>query len=336
MPIVYPFTGLVEDSRTEEQKAKDYQYTELYSATPIVWMEKSQDQWRKFSLRDQDGSGSCVGQGSAKALEALYGSVISAKPIYSRRPNKPEKGMWLQASGDILYKLGTCPESVMVSQHLNEEQMNDIDDSVSTPLKVAGYGFIAKDNIDQIAQSIDQHKAVVLTFHSTYAEWSDIPRVDASSTTFWGHCVCAVDYILYNGVKALIIEDSWGHATSLGNGGQRIITEDYLLARCTGAMFLIPGKGQYVVKPRHYFTQDLKIGTMHNTDVKALQECLKYEGFFPASVDCTGNFLEATKNAVIKFQEKYREDILVPLGLTQGTGNVLARTRAKLNSLFWN
>ncbi len=48
----------------------------------------------------------------------------------------------------------------------------------------------------------------------------------------------------------------------------------------------------------------------------------------------TGLYDDATANAVTLFQEKYREDILVPAGLTKGTGSVGAGTRAKMNSIY--
>ncbi len=48
----------------------------------------------------------------------------------------------------------------------------------------------------------------------------------------------------------------------------------------------------------------------------------------------TGFFGTLTQKAVIRFQEKYSSEILIPLGLTSGTGFVGPSTRAKINQII--
>lgn len=71
-------------------------------------------------------------------------------------------------------------------------------------------------------------------------------------------------------------------------------------------------------------------------DVKRLQEFLKSMGpdIYPAGTPVTGYFGPATHRAVIRFQEKYPNEVLVPIAKTQGTGIVAQYTRNKLNSLL--
>ncbi|MEK7482296.1 MAG: ABC transporter substrate-binding protein [Patescibacteria group bacterium] len=68
-------------------------------------------------------------------------------------------------------------------------------------------------------------------------------------------------------------------------------------------------------------------------EVSALQKCLAKDTIVYPEGTINGNFGESTKKAVIRFQEKYASDILKPAGLTDGTGTVLASTRAKLNAV---
>lgn len=87
------------------------------------------------------------------------------------------------------------------------------------------------------------------------------------------------------------------------------------------------------------FTRALKIG-MRGEDVRALQAVLNSdpetriaESGAGSSGNETDYFGPATKRALIKFQEKYRAEVLVPAGLTAGTGFFGEKTRGKALSL---
>lgn len=88
------------------------------------------------------------------------------------------------------------------------------------------------------------------------------------------------------------------------------------------------------------FTKDLKVG-VSDTEVMSLQKVLNEDGDTLVSTEGPGSsgnetmyFGEKTKVAIIKFQQKYASDILVPAGLSSGTGFVGSLTRKKLNDLF--
>ena len=74
---------------------------------------------------------------------------------------------------------------------------------------------------------------------------------------------------------------------------------------------------------------------LSNEDVKCLQNFLKSQGpeIYPEAL-VTGNFLSLTRTAVIRFQEKYAQDVLIPWDLVRGTGVVGSTTRAKINQLL--
>ena len=83
------------------------------------------------------------------------------------------------------------------------------------------------------------------------------------------------------------------------------------------------------------FENNLYYGMMENSEVRCLQEFLKIQGpeIYPEGL-ITGNFLSLTQVALIRFQEKYSDEILKPLNLEKGTGYVGQMTRAKINELL--
>jgi hypothetical protein len=86
------------------------------------------------------------------------------------------------------------------------------------------------------------------------------------------------------------------------------------------------------------FTQNLKKGSTGG-EVKWVQQFLNNHGAQVAASGAgspgneTSTFGPATAAAAKKFQEMYKADILTPVGLTAGTGNWGASTRAKANAL---
>jgi len=84
--------------------------------------------------------------------------------------------------------------------------------------------------------------------------------------------------------------------------------------------------------PAFQFTMSLNVGS-ENQEVTELQRCLAKDPEIYPEAQVTGYFGSKTKTAAILFQEKYANEILTPLGLTQGTGKVGNSTIKKLNEL---
>ncbi len=81
-----------------------------------------------------------------------------------------------------------------------------------------------------------------------------------------------------------------------------------------------------------HFISTLTSGSKGKT-VEYLQQCLAgLEGIYPEA-EITGYFGTKTKAAVVRFQEKYADEILKPSGLSSGNGRVGPSTRKKLNDV---
>lgn len=84
------------------------------------------------------------------------------------------------------------------------------------------------------------------------------------------------------------------------------------------------------------FTQELKQGSQ-GAQVRELQNCLANPpaggpAIYPEGT-VSGYFGGQTRAAVIRFQEKHKEEILSPWGFEKGTGLVSTTTREKLNEI---
>ena len=81
----------------------------------------------------------------------------------------------------------------------------------------------------------------------------------------------------------------------------------------------------------HDFNKNIRFGD-YGDEVSALQTVLRKEGFAINEIENT--FSEAVGSAVSGFQQKYRDEVLKPVGLAYGSGFVGTYTRAKLNQLY--
>ena len=239
-------SGALEDPRPQEQKDLDHTHDDYLagSTTTPNWADKT---FTAFPRRYQSISGSCGPQAFAKALESFTGVSHSANPLYSRRTNFPSYGMYEQDLCDIAKNKGTCLEQLSPSQGMTDEQMNEAKFPIETPYRIKNYYIIPSMeqlNMDLLAMALEQGQALLLRVKSTGAEWQSVPVADPNSTNFFYHFVTCVakNYGLYNGEKALCIDDSANAFSTIDGKGQRILTESFMKQRVLGIRGIVPNE----------------------------------------------------------------------------------------------
>jgi len=340
--------GLNPDPRPPEEQERDYVAEEIFSFPKIVWEPKSESEWRKYPIFNQDGSSSCAAQTVAKVLgienvlEEGKFVFYSARDIYSRRINFPGKGMYYQNAMEIGYKFGATVEQLMPSQGLSESEMNRSDDrkSIDQQIALVGKGgnyFRVATDIDKIA-AINQPegKPVAIGIKFGPGEWNRKVPVIKGTYVPYRHAITVTDFLLWNGKKALLIEDSWGPET--GFDGRRLVTEDWFKAgRITSAWAYKKLENTWrdkakLVNLKHKFETNLSYG-MWNKEVEYLQEALQYLGFFPTNAITSGYYGTITASSVLNFQREYgvasKEELEKLEGKVTGP-----KTRKKLNELL--
>jgi hypothetical protein len=343
----YKYTaGALEDKRTEIEQEKDYLFEEMVSSPDLVnWTEKTKDEWRSFPIFSQDGSGSCVAQTMRKMLGIMHwlkdGVFIdfSASHIYQRRINKTKGGM---GSNDVfkIAQQGTTLNLLAPSDDMTDDEMDivkvqDYQEKIGEVFKIGNYVTIPSD-IETIASVIQKTgKGVMVWFYFKHSEWTDVPFIkyptlQRSLSTTSRHSVTAVDFTLYKGKRALIIEDSWGK--KYGLGGRRIITEDFFDERNYYAAYPINFKFEEGDETSTFkFTKTLEFG-QRNSDIVELQDVLKGKGFFPTNIQSTGYYGSITAKAVLAFQLAFYVDD--PMVLNDLAGRIVGpKTIATLNDI---
>ena len=140
---------------------------------------------------------------------------------------------------------------------------------------------------------------------------------------------------LFNWEVTIIDEDSFLSKEELAEFRERIIS---LQKKIADIYIQVAGE-----LPKNYLflggfkkmEKDLYFGMSKSREVENLQKFLKAQGeeIYPEGL-ITGNFYELTRMAVIRFQERHKEEILHKVGLSSGTGYVGKYTRNFINSLI--
>jgi hypothetical protein len=105
-----------------------------------------------------------------------------------------------------------------------------------------------------------------------------------------------------------------------------IFTSDVYVTEFTYIGRLADTKNDIIIYSPNLWQNNMRIGTRAD-DVLALQKILINEDFWNNQTPASGYFGPLTKANVVKFQEKYAQYILKPLGLKNGTGFVGPYTR---------
>lgn len=113
-----------------------------------------------------------------------------------------------------------------------------------------------------------------------------------------------------------------------------------IIAQLTAQIAEIIAKqsGGQIIQPteKYIFTKNLRLGS-YDLEVQYLQKYLNSHGFIVAQTGWgsvgkeSAYFGVGTQRALIRFQEVYANEVLIPAGLIRGTGIVGFYTRKKLN-----
>ncbi len=87
-----------------------------------------------------------------------------------------------------------------------------------------------------------------------------------------------------------------------------------------------------IMFPSYLWDKNLTTGSQ-GREVKALQQILINDGFWESEAEATGYFGSVTKQALARFQDEYKRDILYPVDLEKGTGYFGSQTRDYFKSI---
>lgn len=323
---------------------RNYKHSEIFGvAKAPIWLTKAPEQWKRYGdIRDQFTSASCVAQTVALCIaienfrEEGKFNAFSARPNYAKGFVAPDGGMYPSVGFKYGSDFGVPFEIQMRSQLIDEMSMRLINDEKAGDLLVAkifrGGPWVEIDvsNIDSICSVLDRNKGVGISIRFDDDLHPDNPIIKMGGR--YGHEITLVDYCLFNGIKGLVYQNSWGAAW--GYKGLGFIPLTAFAQGCDSVFYFedlinkLPD-GNQGEKPKYNFTKKMKLGQT-NTEIAMLQRCLGYlvdaEGtLFPLNTAPSGYFGGITRHAVKRFQTMNS----IPV-----TGEVDRKTLNKLNETF--
>lgn len=355
------FLGALPDTRTQEEKSKDFQAIEIVTrATPIVWKPIKVEDIPVFFPHNQSFSGTCVAQTVATIVSRNNfreeGKAIdcSASFIYQLRINRPGYGMVGDDALKLMCNNGTSLECLMPSQNMNDEEVDQVtktklDIQIAKVLQSQAY-FHTPFDINFIASIIESDRKrgvgvplmVWFEFDNNNSYWTMVPNDKDVSGERVRHSITAIEYGFWNGEKALVCQESAGVSSTMRPNVKniRIITESWMKKHMILCAYVTDKFNDWrdnnapaPVKPKYTFTTALTWSEVFNVnpEVKILQDILKYEGIFDYKKDSTGYYGNYTAACVLQYQNRYG----IPHDNLKGR-RVGPKTIADLNSRYSN
>lgn len=343
---------------------RDIPYAMVASAAPLPETYKTNID--ALDVLHQRKIGACVGHAFAKYLQYAHyrrtGEVVkfSARYLYAMAKsmdNHAGEGTFPELVAKIAKNYGcateeTCPNDTTLDHEAyvynrNKDNIPAEAHAEAIKYKIGGYAFVNFRNIWEVKQAIYENGMVACLLR-VGKEWytdkngkkswdkDDILPLRKPESIISGHEVVLYGYDDKNLYQ---LANSWSTKwADKGNGNlldkeynpyliQGIIIKD-LPPAIIEDLHNLP-----VDAPRHTFNQNLEYGMRNNSEVKHLQDILKYEKLMDLNVPSTGNYLEITQKAVLAYQKKYKLINLYQELAYKGK-YCYATTRAHLNSKY--
>jgi hypothetical protein len=305
-----PILGANIDTRSPEQKKGDYHISEIVaSASPVVWAELAPSEVRSFPVQNQSQKSDCVAE-TRRKLKRITMKVnkgldldFSSVALYRERINYPDAGMGAIDAISIDANIGMTLDALVPSDVIkNEVDVNKLtvdayNVDVAKVFRTANTDItFTNGDLETLAVTIQKtRKGAMVWFYFTAEEWArEVPIIINGNLSLYDaaslrHSVTAVEPAMYNGKKGVWIEDS----AHFGGLNRRFITEAFYKVRNFWASYPTNLKFEAGgnIKPRY------------DGSIISLQDCLRFEGYFPVDRDSTGIFGPITTKAVKDFQK---------------------------------